>query len=66
MSKLSHAAGSNVVKKTVYDKVVTNLNTIDASESVLKMQYNTSKSYLEKKIDDADYWFSYYWCNNFS
>ena len=43
-----------LLKKTVYDKVVTNFNTIETSEFVLKMQYNTNKLYLEKKIDYAD------------
>ena len=43
-----------LLKKSVYDKVVTNVNTIETSEFVLKMQYNTNKLYLEKKIDYAD------------
>lgn len=43
-----------LLKKTVYDKVVYNVNTIETSEFVLKMQYNTNKLYLEKKIDYAD------------
>ena len=40
-------------KKTVYDKLVTKVNTINASGFVLKTQYNTDKSGLEKK-NEAD------------
>ena len=36
-------------KKNVYDKLVTKVNTINASGFVLKTQYNTDKSGLEKK-----------------
>ena len=36
-------------KKTVYDILVTKVNTINASGFVLKTQYNTDKSGLEKK-----------------
>ena len=38
----------------MYDKVVAKVNAIDISGFVLKTQYNTDKSGLEKKIDDAD------------
>ena len=38
----------------MYDKVVAKVNAIDNSGFVLKTQYNTDKSGLEKKIDDAD------------
>ena len=40
--------------KTVYDKLAANINTIDTSVFVLKTQYNTDKSGLEKKVDDAN------------
>ena len=36
-------------KKTVYDKLVTKVKTINASGFVLKTKYNTDKSGLEKK-----------------
>ena len=38
----------------MYDKLVNKVNTIDSTEFVLKTQYNTGKSGLEKKIDDTD------------
>ena len=44
----------DVVKRTVYDKLVTKANAIDNSVLDLKTQYNTDKSDLEKKIDDAE------------
>ena len=48
MSKLS-----DVVKKTVYDKLVAKVNNIDTSRFVLKNEYDTDKSELEKKIPDS-------------
>ena len=43
-----------LLKKTVYDKLATKVNTIDTSGFVLKIKYNTNKSDLERKISDAD------------
>ena len=43
-----------LLKKTVYDKLVTKVNELDTSEFVLETPYNTTNSGLEKKIDDAD------------
>ena len=43
-----------LLKKPVYDKFFTKVNTIIPKEFVLKTQYNTDKLDLEKKIDDAD------------
>ena len=40
--------------KTVYDNLVTKVNALDTSRFVLKTQYNTDKSGLEVKVDDAD------------
>ena len=40
--------------KNVYDKLVTKVNDIDISRFVLKTQYDTDKSGLEKKINDVD------------
>ena len=55
LSKLSNVVVNNdVVKKTVYDKLVAKVNNIDISGFVLKTKYDTDKSDLEKKISDAD------------
>ena len=43
---------SNVVddvKETIFDKLVTKVNTIDTNEFVLKIQYNTGKSLKHTK-----------------
>ena len=45
---------NEVVKKTVYDKLIAKVNAIDTSGFVLKTQYKTDKSDLEKKINDVD------------
>ena len=37
----------------MYDKLVSAVNGVDVSEIVLKTQYNTDKSGLKKKIDNA-------------
>ena len=50
MSKLSGVAKNNVVKKTVYDKLVEKVNNIDTNGLVLKTKYDTDKSELEKKF----------------
>ena len=50
MSKLSDAVKNDVVKKTVYDKLVAKGNDIDTSGFVLKTKYNTDKTELEKKF----------------
>ena len=39
---------------TLFDKLVTKVNAIDNSGFVLKIQYDTDKLGLEKKINDAD------------
>ena len=43
---------NNVVKKIVYDKLVTNVNAISNSGFLLKIQYSTDKSGYKNKIDD--------------
>ena len=43
----------DVVKKTVYDKLVSKVHNIDISRFVLKTQYDTNKLDLEKKIPDT-------------
>ena len=42
-----------LLKKTVYDKLVTKANNIDTSGLVLKTKYDTDKTELEKKIPNA-------------
>ena len=54
LTKLRNVANNDVVKKTVYDKLVAKENNIDTSEFVLKTKYDTAKLNLEKKISDAD------------
>ena len=53
LSKLSNVV-NNVAKKTVYDKLATKVNNIDTPEFVFKTKYDTYKSDLEKKINDAE------------
>ena len=54
LSKLSDVVKNDVVKKTVYDKLVAKVNNIDISGFVLKTKYVTDKSDLEKKITDEE------------
>ena len=54
LSKLSNVVNNDVVKKTVYDKLITKVNATNTSGFVLKTQYDPDKSSLEKKINDAD------------
>ena len=54
LAKLSNVVKNDVVKKTVYDKLVAKVNNLDTTGSVLKTTYDTDKSDLEKKISDAD------------
>ena len=51
LSKLSDVVKNDVVKKTVYDKLVAKV--IDTSVFVLKTKYDTDKSQIEKKIPDT-------------
>ena len=55
LSKLSNGVKNDVVKKDVYDKLVTKVNTIGTSGFLLKTKYDTDKSELENKNS----W--YYW-----
>ena len=50
LSKLSDVVKNDVAKKTVYDKLVAEVNSIDTSGFVLKFKYDTDKSELENKI----------------
>ena len=54
LSKLSNVVKNVVVKKDVYDKLVTKKNNIDTSGFVLKTKYDTDKSELENKIPDSN------------
>ena len=49
LSKLSDIVKNDVVKKDVYDKLVTKVNNINTSGFVLKTKYDTDKSELENK-----------------
>ena len=53
ISKLSDVLKNDVVKKDVYNKLVTKLNNIDTSRFVLKTKYDTDKSELENKVPDT-------------
>ena len=53
LSKLSDVVKNNVVKKTVYDKLVAKVDQIDTSDFVLTTKYQTGKTELEKEIPDV-------------
>ena len=50
LNKLSDVVKNDVVKKTVYDKLVSKVNSIDTNGFVSKTKYDTDKTELEKKI----------------
>ena len=50
LSKLNNVVKNDVVKKDVYDKLVTKVNDIDTSGIVLKTKCDTDRSELENKI----------------
>ena len=50
LSKLADVVKNNVVKKTVYDKLIAKVNNINNSIFILKTKYQTDKSKLENKI----------------
>ena len=53
LSKFSDAVKNDVVKKTVYNKLVAKVDNIDTTDFVLKTKYNTYKTELENKIPDT-------------
>ena len=53
LSKLSDVVKNDVVKKTVYDKLVAKVNNIDTSDFVLKTKYQTDKTELQQKISNV-------------
>ena len=53
LRKLSNVVKKDVVKKTVYDKLVARVDNIDTSDFVLKTKYNTDKTKLENRTPDT-------------
>ena len=53
LSKLSNVVKNDVVKKTVYDKLVAKVDNIDTRGLVKKTNYNTKISEIEDKISDT-------------
>ena len=53
LSKLSDAVKNDVVRKTVDNKLVWRVNSIDTSRFALKTKYDTGKTELENKIPDS-------------
>ena len=54
LSRLSDVVKNGVVKKTVYNKLVTKVYNIDATGFLLKTKHDTDKSDLEKKISKIE------------
>ena len=52
LSKLSDVVKNDVVKKTVYNKLVAKVDNIDTSDFVLKTKYSTDKTELKNKVPD--------------
>ena len=50
LSKLSNVVKNDVVKKAVYDKLVSKVNNIDTSEFVLKTKDQTEKAEFKRKL----------------
>ena len=53
LSKLSDVIKNDVVKKTVYNKLVVKVDNIDTSDFVWQTKYNAGKAELEKKIPNV-------------
>ena len=53
LSKLSNVVKNEVVKKPVYDKLVTKVNNVDTSGFLLKTKYDADKTESENKIPDT-------------
>ena len=54
LAKLSNVVKHDVVKKTVYDKLVTKVDNIDTTGSVLKTEYDIDKSDLANEVNDTE------------
>ena len=50
MSRLSNVVENDVVKNTVYNKLVAKVDNINTSDFVIKTNYNTKITELENKI----------------
>ena len=48
LSKLGDVVKTDVVKKSVYNKLVAKADNIDSSDFVLKTKYNTNKNRIRK------------------
>ena len=53
MSKLSNVVENDVVKNTVYNKLVAKVDNINTGDFVIKTNYNTKITELENKIPDT-------------
>ena len=53
LSKLSNVVNNDVVKKTDYDKLKTEVDNIDSSDFMLKTNHQTDKTELEIKITEV-------------
>ena len=53
LSKLSNVVKNDVVKKTVFDKLVAKVDAINTSDFYSKTKYDTDKSKLENEIPDT-------------
>ena len=53
LSKLSNVVKNDVVKKDVYDKLVTKVDNTDTSGFALNTKYDTDKSELENNVPDV-------------
>ena len=53
LARLSNAVKNDVVKKTEYNKLATKVDNIDTTNCALKTTYDSDKSHLEKKINNA-------------
>ena len=49
LSKLSDVVKNDVVKKTVYDKLVAKVNNIDTNDIELKIKYNNRQNRIRKE-----------------
>ena len=52
LSKLSNVVKNDVIRKTLYEKLVAKVDNIDASGLVKKPDYNTKITEIEDKIPD--------------
>ena len=53
LSKLNDVVKNDVVKKTIYDKSVAQVNSIDTSRFILKTKFDTDKTEIKNKIPDT-------------